>query len=70
MINNKSTIQRKTNILHGIARGISTFVAVFWLIAGIGSAISEPGPWSLESFIIAARTSDFFYINPINPTNK
>jgi hypothetical protein len=35
------------------ARGIGSLVAAFWLFAGIASAIAEPGPWTLESVIMA-----------------
>lgn len=36
-----------------LARGIGSFVAMFWLLAGIVSGIAESQPWTVESAIMA-----------------
>ena len=36
-----------------IARGLSALMTAYWLVAGIGGAIAEPGPLTVESAIIA-----------------
>ena len=36
-----------------VARGLGSLVAAFWVFIGVASGISEPGPWTLESAIMA-----------------
>ena len=36
-----------------VARGVGSFVAAFWLFAGIGSGMAESGPMGLEDAIMA-----------------
>ncbi len=39
--------------MHRVARGVGSFVAAFWLFAGIGSGMAESGPVGLEDVIMA-----------------
>ena len=53
MPNVNNTGAQATKWMRRIARGIGSFVTIFWLFMGIGYGISEPGPRMLEDWIMA-----------------
>jgi hypothetical protein len=52
MTDSSSTGGQATKRIRWIARGTGSLVAVFWLLMGVLSGISEPGQWSLELVIM------------------
>jgi hypothetical protein len=53
MADSRSTGDQAIRWIRWIARGTGSSVAAFWLLMGVLSGIIEPGPWSLESAIMA-----------------
>ena len=53
MAHSRSTGDQATGRIRWIARGTGSLVAAFWLLMGVLAGIVEPGPWSLESAIMA-----------------
>ena len=53
MANNRRIEGQATKWMRWIAHGIGSFASAFWLLVGVGEAISEPTPWSLEGAMLA-----------------